>query len=217
MTVGEPQLSTGRQEHVPSEGTFKAMTENVVRPVRPGRPLPRIAPLAVLGIASFGAAAAVIALLVGSHGKTNGLPPVNGGPALVSQAQLRQLAAASDQPVYWVGPKAGYSYELTRTASGRVYVRYLPAGVKAGDPRASFLVVGTYTQPGSFANLQRAGKARGAVALRISNGGLVVFSSSKPTSVYVGYPGAGYQVEVYSPSADTARSLVLADKIRPIG
>ena len=52
--------------------------------------------------------------------------------------------------------------------------------------------------------------------MRIENDGLVVFSSSKPTSVYLGYPGAGYQVEVYSPSADSARSLVLADKIRPI-
>jgi hypothetical protein len=192
------------------------VSENVVRRARPARPLPRVAPLVVLGIASFGAAAAVIALLVGSHGKTNALPPVNGGPALVSQAQLEQLASASGQPVYWAGPKSGYSYELTRSSSGRVYVRYLPAGVKAGDPRANFLVVGTYTQPGSFANLQRAAKAHGALSLRIGNGGLVVFSSSKPTSVYLGYPGTNYQVEVYSPSGDTARSLVLADKIRPV-
>ena len=88
--------------------------------------------------------------------------------------------------------------------------------VKAGDSRANFLVVGTYTQPGSFANLQRAAKAPGALSVRIQNDGLVVFSSSKPTSVYVGYPGAGYQVEVYAPSADTARGLVLADKIQPI-
>jgi hypothetical protein len=52
--------------------------------------------------------------------------------------------------------------------------------------------------------------------VRIENDGLVVFNSSKPTSVYLGYPGTGYQVEVYSPSADSARSLVLADKIRPV-
>jgi len=193
------------------------VSENAVeQPLRPGRDWARLAPWAVLGLALAGAAAAVIALLVSSHGKQNALPAINGGPGLVSQTQLHQLAAASDTPVYWAGPKPGYSYELTRTSSGHVYVRYLPAGVKAGDARANFLVVGTYTQPGSFANLQRAAKAPGALSLRIENDGLVVFSSSKPTSVYLGYPGAGYQVEVYSPSADSARSLVLADKILPI-
>lgn len=205
------------QEQRPKPGTPTAVSENVVeRQLRPSRPRPHLASWMVLGLALAGAAAAVIALLLTSHGKHDSPPTINGGPALVSQAQLEQLAAASGQPVYWAGPKQGYSYELTRTSSGRVYVRYLPAGVKAGDLRANFLVVGTYRQPGSFANLQRAAKAKGALSLRVEHGGLVVFSSSKPTSVYLGYPGAGYQVEVYSPSADSARSLVLADKIRPL-
>jgi hypothetical protein len=215
MTVGDSHLGSERQERVRSEGTFKAMTENAVEPG-----CLRLAgehrALMALGVAVAAAAIAVAMLLLRGHDGSSSLPALNGGPALVSQAQLEQLAASSDHPVYWAGPKAGYSYELTRTSSGRVYVRYLPAGVKAGDPRASYLVVGTYTQPGSFANLQRAAKAHGALSLRVDNGGLVVFSSSKPTSVYLGYPGAGYQVEVYSPSADNARSLVLADKIQPI-
>jgi hypothetical protein len=198
------------QEPRPKPGTPTAVSEKAVeRPLRPGRERARLAPWAVLGLALAGAAAAVIVLLVSSHGKQNALPALNGG-------QLEQLAAASETPVYWAGPKPGYSYELTRTSTGHVYVRYLPAGVKAGDARANFLVVGTYAQPGSFAALQRAAKAPGALSLQIENDGLVVFSSSKPTSVYLGYPGAGYQVEVYSPSADSARSLVLADKIRPI-
>lgn len=205
------------QEPQPKAGTPVTVSENVMeRPLRTSRDWARVAPWAVLGLALAGAAAAVIALLVSSHGTQNSLPAINGGPALVSQIELEQLAAASDTPVYWAGPKPGYSYELTRTSSGRVYVRYLPAGVKAGDARASFLVVGTYAQPGSFANLQHAAKAPDALSVRIENDGLVVFSSSKPTSVYLGYPGAGYQVEVYSPSADSARSLVLADKIRPV-
>jgi hypothetical protein len=205
------------QEQRPKAGTPATVSENVVeRPLRPERDRARLTPWAVLTLALAGAAAAVIALLVSSHGTQNALPAINGGPALVSQAQLEQLAATSRTPVYWAGPKPGYSYELTRTSSGHVYVRYLPAGVKAGDARASFLVVGTYALPGSFANLQRAAKAPGALSVRIEDDGLVVFSSSKPTSVYLGYPGAGYQVEVYSPSADNARSLVLADKIRPV-
>jgi hypothetical protein len=215
VTIGDSHLGSERQEHVHSKGTFRAMTENTVQPgaLRLGA---EHRALMALAVAVAATAIVVAILLLRGHDNPSSLPALNDGPALVTQAQLEQLAAASDQPVYWAGPKPGYSYELTRTSNGHDYVRYLPASVKAGDPRANFLVVGTYAQPGSYANLQRAAKAPGALSLRIQNDGLVVFSSSKPTSVYLGYPGASYQVEVYSPSADSARRLVLADKIRPI-
>ena len=36
------------------------------------------------------------------------------------------------------------------TTSGRVYVRYLPRGAAAGDPRAGFLTVGTYPGVDAF-------------------------------------------------------------------
>ena len=152
----------------------------------------------------------------GTSDATPAIAP-NSGPALVSQAQLESLAGSLDHPLYWAGPKKGYSYELTRLTGDRTYVRYLPTGVRAGDPRASYLVVGTYAQPGSFANLKRASKQKGTVSLGIPGDGLAIFSPAKPTSVYFGYPGKGYQVEVYSPSGQTARSLVLAGKITPVG
>jgi hypothetical protein len=202
------------QEPKPDAGTLPPVTETVARTSALDR---QLLPVAVLAAASVIAAAMVLVLLLHWSGTTStALPPPNGGPALVTPAQLQRLAASSSRPIYWAGPRPGYSYELTRTSSGRTYIRYLPGGVKAGDPRAGFLVVGTYAQPGSFANLQRAAKAPGALSLRIANDGLVVFSSSRPTSVYLGYPGASYQVEVYAPSGDAARSLVLAGKIRPV-
>ena len=172
-------------------------------------------PLLVLAVVVVVAAVAV-AILALQHGtRATQLPPPSGGPTLVSDSQLQRLAASSE-PVYRAGPKKGFSYELTRTADGRTYVRYLPAGVQAGDPRPNFLVVGTYKQPGSFADLQHAAKQAGALSGHIADRGLVVFSSSKPTSVYLSYPRANYQVEVYAPSGDTARSLVLGGKIQPI-
>ncbi|HUK95956.1 MAG TPA: hypothetical protein VLU96_13010 [Gaiellaceae bacterium] len=174
-------------------------------------------PIVVLGIAVAAAACVVAWLAVRGHGSTaKALPAVDGGPALVSQAQLERLAGSVDHPVYWAGPKSGYSYELTNTSGGRIFVRYLPTGVRAGDPRPSFLVVGTYTQPGGFADLKRVAKRHGSVSFGLDGGGLAVFNTAKPTSVYFGYPGKAYQVEVYSPSAQTARSLVLAGKIAPI-
>jgi len=44
----------------------------------------------------------------------------------------------------------------------------------------------------------------------------MVFASKRPQSVYLGYPGANYQVEVFAPAAETARGLVLKGTIVPI-
>jgi hypothetical protein len=173
-------------------------------------------PFLVLGVAAAVAAGLAAWLLLRNDGETAALPAPNGGAALVSQAQLERLAASASHPVYWAGPKSGFSYELTTTSTGRTFIRYLPRGVKAGDPRADYLVVGTYMQPGSFADLRQAGKRKGSVALEIGDGGIALLSAKRPSSVYFAYPGAKYQVEVYEPSGDTARRLVLAGQIRPL-
>jgi len=191
------------------------MTESLVTP-RVASRRPKHLPLVLLGAAVAATATVVVILLVHSGSGASALPAPNSGPVLVSHAQLVRLAAATAHPLYWAGPKKGYSYELTVARGGRVYVRYLPNGVKAGDPRPSFLVVGTYEQAGSFAYLKHAAKAKGSLSLGIDRGGIAVFSSASPTSVYFTYPRAKYQVEVYDPSADTARRLVLAGKITPI-
>jgi hypothetical protein len=174
---------------------------------------PQHLPLLVLGLAVAVSAIVVIWLLAGGGSGTT--VKQNGGPTIVSQAELERFAGTLDYPVYWAGPKAGFSYELT-AASGRVWVRYLPAGVKAGDPRPSFLVVGTYRQPRSLAGLRRAASQPDGVSERIPDGGLLVYNSQRPTSVYFAYPGVKYQVEVYAPSAETARSLVAAGKATPL-
>jgi hypothetical protein len=210
------QLDQVWQEPRPETGNPAPM-ETVAPPKGPARPRRAYVQLAVLGVA-VAAAASVVAWLAlrGTSDATPAIAP-NGRPALVSQAQLESLAGSLDHPIYWAGPKNGYSYELTRLTGDRTYVRYLPTGVRAGDPRASYLVVGTYAQPGSFANLKRASKQKGSVSLGIPGDGLAIFSPARPTSVYFGYPGKGYQVEVYSPSGQNARSLVLGGKITPVG
>jgi hypothetical protein len=172
--------------------------------------------LVVLGVALAGVAALVALLLLTRDHRSAALPAPNTGPALVSQAQLERLAETSSHAVYWAGPKDEFSYELTRTSDGRTYVRYLPKGAKAGDPRPDFLVVGTYAQPNSFAYLKRASRSEDAVPFSIANDGLALFNSARPTSVYFTYPGARYQVEVFDPSGNAARTLVLARKITPI-
>jgi len=169
--------------------------------------------LLVLGSAFVVAALAVGWMLVGHDAGAK--PAAKNGPTIVSQAELARFAATRSQPVFWAGPKAGYSYELT-VAPGRVWVRYLPKGVKLGDPRPDFLVVGTYDQSNSYSDLVEADKRPGTITEPIADGGVLAYNEQRPTSVYFSYPRVGYQVEVYSPSPESARTLVTTGRAAPV-
>jgi hypothetical protein len=149
----------------------------------------------------------------GKHGAAS---PQASNAVAASEPDLKKLAGSLDHPIYWAGPAAGATYELTRLADGRIYIRYLASSDEIGDPRPNYLVVGTYPRPHAFRELKRAARQKGAVRRRLAHGGLLYFSSTRPTNVYFGYPDAHYQVEVYDPSGRTARQLVLTGRIRPI-
>jgi hypothetical protein len=166
---------------------------------------------AVVIAAAFAAVAVTLAMRGG--GSAVALPTAP-GPAAVSEAQLRKLAAQTDHPIYWAGAKSGV-YELTRVG-GRVYVRYLPSTEKVGDRTANYLTVGTYADKSAFRSIVRAAHRPGAVSLKLADNGLLVFNASAPKSIYFGYPNARYQVEVYDPSPEQARALVLSGAIKPI-
>lgn len=167
----------------------------------------RLGALAALGFAAF----LIGWLAIGNTDK----PSQPGGAEATSEAELRQFAATAPHPVYWAGPRAGQTYELTHTSDGRVYIRYLPDGVKTGDPRPQFLTVGTYPRANAYTELERAAAAEGATSRELPQGGLAVVSRGS-SSVYFGYPDAGYQVEVYAPSASSARNLVFGGQVVPI-
>jgi hypothetical protein len=169
----------------------------------------RLGALIALGLAAF-----FVGWLVMNRGDDTA--PAAKGATATSEAELRSFAESASHPVYWAGPKDDFTYELTRTTDGRVYVRYLPEGTAVGDPRARFLTVGTYPRAGAWAELKRAAKAKGAVSLKLERGGLAVFSDARPTSVYFGYPDARYQVEVYHPSPTEARRLALSGQVVPV-
>jgi hypothetical protein len=209
-------LEHSEQDPRPESGNVRPMPENEIGNALESRRAPHLhLQLSVLAGAVALAAVVVVWLLLRNGDQTT-IPAPNSGPALVSQAQLERLAASVDHPVYWAGPKDGFSYELTRASQGRIFVRYLPRGVAAGDRRPDFLTVGTYSQTKAFTDLKRAAKRTGSVSTTIDNGGLVVFNSNHPTSVYFAYPDAKYQVEVFAPSGETARSLVRTGQIKPI-
>lgn len=135
---------------------------------------------------------------------------------MLSEVQLERFAAAAGQPVYWAGPRSGYVYELTRTRSGRVFVRYLPQGYVAGDTRPDFLTVATYPTSGAYENLRRAAARLGASAISVAGGGILVGWRRSAKNVYLAYPHASYQVEVFDPVPGHARKLLLNGAIVPV-
>jgi hypothetical protein len=133
----------------------------------------------------------------------------------ISLAGLRALPASLGHPVYWAGPRAGTTYELTKTPDGRVYVRYLTGGARVGSPLPNFLTIGTYVVPNAAAAVRTAAAQAGAIRVPVS-GGFGFYNRARPTSVYFAYPGSNVQVETYDPSAAVARQLVETGAIKPV-
>jgi hypothetical protein len=135
-------------------------------------------------------------------------------PSIMSAEELRDLAASASVPLYWAGPRSGARYEVTRTRTGSVYLRYLPPALRVGDLEPALTVV-TYPQDRALDRLKaNAGKRSSRIPL--PDGGLAVIDPSRPTNVHFAYPGQAVQVEVYAPSAGLARRLVLAGDVRPL-
>jgi hypothetical protein len=134
----------------------------------------------------------------------------------VSAQELARLPASVGHPVYWAGPKRGFTYELTRTTDGRIYVRYLPAGVSIGSDRPNYLTIGTYPSKNALAAVRGVAKGPRVKSMRLRGGGTAIQDAKHPTSVYLAYPRSDFQVEVYDPSPERARQVVLSGGITPV-
>jgi hypothetical protein len=137
------------------------------------------------------------------------------GPIAVSPGRLRALASTLGHPVYWAGPRANTTYELTQTSKGWTYVRYLPKGVTVGT-RKTFLTIATYPMKNAFAVTTRSPKGPNTVTVRAPRGGIGVFTKQYPRNIYFAYPGVNAQVEVYDPSPVVPRQLVVGGRVVPI-
>lgn len=191
-----------------------AVAESLSEPVRAFRQ-GQARQLIVLAVACLGAGLALAFLLFQHESRSTEVRPQ--GPELMTQEQLERFAAVVGDPVYWAGPRRDYVYEVTRTPSGRVFVRYLKRGFVAGDTRASFLTVGTYPTTHAYDNLERAARRPGADSIRVADDGVVVSSLRAPASAYLAYPGSDYQVEVYNPVPGHSLRLLQSGAIRPVG
>jgi hypothetical protein len=168
----------------------------------------RIGAAVLIGIAIVVAAWLI---LRDDDNETNG-----GGARALSVEELQDVADSRDRPMFWAGPQSGLTYEVTETSDGAVYVRYLPEGARVGDPRPGYLTVATYPLDNGYARVVAASKRDDTDSERLPNGGLAVMSSARPSSVYLAHRGQKYQVEVYHPSPERARDLVLSGAVQPV-
>lgn len=180
-----------------------------------GATFARILPFVIA--AAIGIVVGVVVLVIwfvvrGGEDRGEG-PPA----AAASIRQLNAFASAAGHPVYWAGSQPKFTYELSSTKDGRIYIRYLPPGADIGDPRPNYLTVGTYPQEDAFETLQQTVRAQGVSPIELPGGGLAFQDKNRPTSVYLAYPGSDYQVEVYAPSPGTAGAIVASGQIKPLG
>jgi hypothetical protein len=172
----------------------------------PDRRPPRRGRLLLLGGALVAVALVVVlVLLLGGGGDDDGGPVARRAPAAPATAgELARTAATAGHPVYWLGARDGTTYELTRTRDGRIFIRYLPAGVAVGSDAADYVTVGSYPQAGAYGALARTARAAGATVVSIPGGGRAYQDPDRPTSAYAAFPGSDVQIELFDPTAGAA-------------
>jgi hypothetical protein len=138
------------------------------------------------------------------------------GPVIVTPSDLSALPGQVGHPIYWAGARTGSQIELTQTSDGKIYVRYLEGGAKAGDSRPDFLTVGTYPFKGAQKALQDLAAKPGEKSENVSGGGILVYGAQSPTSVYVAYPNQDLEIEVYDPNPQQALE-VARNELQPLG
>ena len=167
--------------------------------------------------------AVVVWLIVRGGGSSNNTPATTAttttasvtplGPVAATQSALVTFSKALKRPIYWAGPVPGDTYEFTETTAGNIYVRYLPKGVRVGDPRAAFRVIATYPYPGALAALSALAGTKG---VPLQGGGLALPSTGNPKSVHMAYPGVAYEIEVFDPVPGQARAIAVSGQVQPI-
>ncbi|MBA3330404.1 MAG: hypothetical protein H0T39_05940 [Actinobacteria bacterium] len=184
-------------------------------PARTDRP-PWLGAVAVL-VAALGlgaGAAAAVLVLGGAEPSPRPLELAAGVPREASPTALRLFARTSGHAVYWAGSIPNRGLELTQTTSG-TFVRYLPDIARVGD-RGRFSTVATYLRPNAYVFAQESAAQPGAVSSPAPQAGIAVWRRTRPTSVYLAYPGVPALVEVYDPDAGQARRLALSGLVRPV-
>jgi hypothetical protein len=176
---------------------------------------PRRGMVLALLLAAVLAATGAYAALMLTRDDAPVLPPA-GQPALLTAEALAAVTATVGHDVYGIAAPAGTRPEVTRAASGEVWVRYLSGDARLGDRRADYLTVGTYPRADALAAAEAAARGKQTRSTELRDGGVMLWSVERPESVYAASPGSDLLVEVYSPDPERARALVTGGEVAPL-
>ena len=177
---------------------------------------PRRGMVLALVLVALLAVAGTYAALALTRDEAPTLPPA-GEPAVLTSETLAAVTAATHHEVYGIATPAGATPEVTRAASGEVWVRYLIGpGARVGDPRADYLTIGTYPRADALAAAKAAAHGKQTRSVELPDGGVMLWSLDRPESVYAASPGRDLLVEVYSPDPARARALVEGGLVAPL-
>ncbi len=214
----------GYDQHAAMDHEVRGVPEEAQHPVRRGAntraalaAYARTPAVLIAGAITLAVVIGVVLWLLLRGGGEEAKPSQRAPATAASIQRLNAFASSVGHPIYWVGSQPRFTYELSRTKDGRVYIRYLPPGVKLGNSNPNYLTVGTYPQPHAFATLRATAKNEGVQTIQLAGGGLAFQYKSRPTSVYLAYPESDYQIEVFDPSPARAIQLVASGQVKPVG
>ncbi len=173
----------------------------------------RVGALAIVAVAAGVTIAVIVGSGAGSATTQVTVTPID--PVALSAAGLKIRVADLDQVIYWVGPMRGYKYELTRTTTDEVYVRYLPSRVRVGSHQGRYLVVATYPFTGALAAVKAVDNGK-PLEVAGHKGAIAAVEAGKPTNVRVAFPHVRFQIEIYDPSPKKARTWATSAALVPV-
>jgi hypothetical protein len=128
---------------------------------------------------------------------------------------LRALPHEVGHDVYWAGPRASYTYELTEV-DGTIVIRYLPPGIAVGDPRPDYLTISTSAAVRPYGVLRRERKQPGNTSRRVPAGAIATWSADHPERVNLAFRRSNVLIQVYDPSVVRAQRLATSGAVKPI-
>jgi hypothetical protein len=168
----------------------------------------------VLSVTLFlGATVVGIVLLARGSDVPSRTLPKPGVPVVVTPDHLESLSGVT-APIYWAGSLPDRRLEITTTKSGS-FVRYVPAATHVGA-HTKTLTIAAYPVAGAWQVAQRAAQERGARLVKLYDGRVAVWRTSRPTSVYIAERGSNTLVEVFDPSAARAHNLSISGLVQPV-
>jgi hypothetical protein len=176
----------------------------------------KTAALVAVALVAVTVLAVLLTLLLAGETDVDSFESKPGTAVAVSADDLREFARSADGLVYWAGELPGSRLELTRTSRNEVFVRYLSGDAAVGDSRPAFATVSTYPYERAYEITAKSGRGRGMASRSAPDGGIAVWSKSRPTSLYLAYPGSDRLVEVFDPDPKRVRELVFSGQVSPI-